>query len=94
MFSINQLRCKQNIIFYTVYLLDNEANFYLSGGKIAEHASRHLHACIINRPEYKENKIAEAMKKVIVEYFPLPKSFSNRKIQFSSVIYLSRVLWN
>lgn len=42
----------------------NLLTYSLVGGKIAEHASRHLHNYILNCPEYKENKIAEAMKKV------------------------------
>lgn len=37
------------------------------GGKIAEHSSRHLHTYIVNRPEYKEDKIIEAMKKGFME---------------------------
>lgn len=50
------------ILKYTAYILFS----CWAGARIAQHAGKHLHKSIVNRPEYSTGQIEAAIKQVLI----------------------------
>lgn len=62
--------------------------FFLAlGARIAQYAGMHLHKFVTKRPEYKENKISDALQLVIL------RCTSITKFYFYFQVFFLRVLW-